>query len=421
MMLAAKYVREKYRERKEWRETGAHQRIQDGFNTNTPAPETTTDRSAERKRLRAYRYRIVVGLALPFTLQALDTTVIASALPFIARDFGQVAQLNWIITAFNLTAAALLPLWAQAADVFGRHATLHAAVAILAVGSAICTGAPTAAFGALLLGRALQGIGAAGINICVHTILADRVGLAEYAKNATLFALFSAVGFSLGPVAGGYLTQVSWRWCYGINLPVAAAAVALAVPLLRGELLGPQPLPELQGAETGARPDGKDLSTRLARLSRRLATVDYGGQLLFLLGVGLLVLALTWAGTTYAWSSPAVLAPLVAGTALTASWLIYECSMAPGGAMARRFPRQRAMMPWQLLVQRDIGLLFVINFTTGAAMFAVMYFMDLYFALGHGVSASDAGLSLLYFLPGLGGTFLLIPLPSSMGIIPSDW
>ncbi len=267
------------------------------------------------------------------------------------------------------------------------------------VGSAICTGAPTTSFGVLLLGRSLQGVGAAGVGISVRTSLADRVSLADYAINWTLFALISAASFSVGPVAGGYLTQVSWRWCFGINLPVAIAAIVIVVVLLRKELLGPQPLP-------AAATQGRNMGSRRARLWTRLLTVDYGGQLLFLWGIGLLILALTWAGSTYAWNSAAVLAPLVLGCVLSVLWVLYEYSMAPGHFMARVFPYQKAMIPWELLAQRDIGLLFVINFMIGAAMFSILYFLDLYFALVLGNSPSKAGIALLYFLPGLGGMHL---------------
>ena len=71
--------------------------------------------------------------------------------------------------------------------------------------------------------------------------------------------------------------------------------------------------------------------------------------------------------------------------------------------MTHVFPRQKAMVPWELLVQRDIGLLFLINISIGICMFAVMYFMDLYFALVEKRDSGSAGLALLYFLPGLAG------------------
>ncbi len=311
-----------------------------------------------------------------------------------------MSQLNWIISAFNLTSAAFLPFWAQITDIFGRHGTLQASVVIMTIGSALCTSAPTDAFGVLLLGRALQGVGCSGVSISVRTILADKVSLKEYALNWTLFSLLSAITFSIGPVAGGYLTQVSWRWCFGINIPVGLLAIVIAFVLLRKDLLGPQPLPELEGGQ----------STRRARLSARLGTIDFGGQFLFLWGLGLVILALTWAGTSYAWTSVNVLAPLVIGGVMTVAWIGWEYLMAPNRTLARMFPTQRAMMPWSLISQRDIGLLFVVNFAVGMAMFSVMYFLDLYFVLVQGNDPSTAGIALLYFLPGLGGKSSPIPL-----------
>ncbi|KXX80371.1 Vacuolar basic amino acid transporter 5 [Madurella mycetomatis] len=405
--------------------TSASQAVDNSGGTKDAERKETPEERAEKKRRRRYRLKIILGLFAPYTLQALDTTIIASALKFIADDFSQFPpssfssfltkvkerrrkadnsgtraderhQLNWIITVFNLTSAAFLPVFSQLADVFGRHAALQTAVVTLTLGSALCTAAPTSAFPLLLLGRALQGVGAAGVNICVRTILADRVPLAEYAKNWAVFALLSAASFSVGPVLGGYLTQVSWRWCFAVNLPVGVAAVGLVVWLLKGELVPAQGVDEgLFGSRSGG--------TMMERFWARLATVDYGGQVLFLLGLGLLVLAFTWGGSMFPWDSAAVLVSLVVGGVLTVAWVVYEWAMVPGRAMAKAFPRQKAMMPWQLLMQRDIGLLFLVNFAIGVATFSVMYFMDLYFTLVLGHSASRAGLALLFFLPGLGG------------------
>ncbi|KAK4119111.1 MFS general substrate transporter [Parathielavia appendiculata] len=440
MYTAYKYAKKKYRERQEagaeqhrvettqtrsYANKGAHtdstrfltaspqsftaSGLPGNPHTTGAEPQESPEERSEKQRRRKYRLKIILGLFAPFTLQALDTTIIASALKFIADDFNELSQLNWIITSFNLTSAAFLPFFAQLADVFGRHATLQTALVIITVGSALCTASPTNTFPLLLLGRALQGVGAAGINICVRTILADKVSLGEYAKNWTVFALVSGLSFSIGPVAGGYLTQASWRWCFAINLPVALIAIGLVVALLRKELVGPLAIGDAMGAGEGVTRDGlhrgngrRDVETRTGRFLMRLATVDVGGQLLFLWGFGLLVLAFTWAGGMYPWDSASVVASLVLGGVLAVAWLVYEWAMVPGRVMVRVFPRQKAMIPWHLLMQRDIGLLLGINFATGAAMFAVMYFMDLYFTLVVGHSASQAGVSLLYFLPGLG-------------------
>ncbi|KAJ5144640.1 hypothetical protein N7448_002032 [Penicillium atrosanguineum] len=353
----------------------------------------TPEEVAEKKRRTIYRWKIVLGLFSPFCLQALDTTIVASALPYIAEDFNQVKQLNWIISVFNLTSAAFLFIWAQLTDLFGRHYVLQSAILIMMIGSAICTGAPTSSFPVLLLGRALQGVGAAGVNMSIRTILADHVSLSEYALNWTIFALVSGIGFSIGPVIGGYLTQASWRWCFAINLPIAVIAMVVIVIVLRNDLQGPQPILMMEGV---------DVMTISGRFKARMSTLDYGGQLLFLWGFGLLILAFTWAGGTYSWDSAAVLAPLVIGAVLAIAWVVYEYFMIPGSAIARALPHQKAMIPWELLQERDIGLLFLVNFSIGIGMFAVMYFMDLYFALVEGKSSGHSGLALLYFLPGLG-------------------
>jgi MFS family permease len=302
--------------------------------------------------------------------------------------------LNWIISSFTLTSAAFLFFWAQMADIFGRHVTVQAAIIVMLIGSAVSTGAPTSSFSVLLLGRAIQGIGCSGVNISVRIILADRVSLSEFASNWTVFVLVSGVSFGLGPLIGGYLTQASWRWCFAINLPIALASIFLVAILLRKELVGPQPLPELVEAAE---------SNRRGRVFARLGTIDVGGQMLFLWGLGLLLLALTWGGSTYSWSSAAVLAPLVIGSVMAVAWAIYERSLSPGQTMSRVFPRHRAMMPWDVLSQRDNLLIFLINFGGGMAMFAVIYFSDLYFTLVEMKSSSEAGLALLFYMPGLSG------------------
>ncbi|KAK7748690.1 hypothetical protein SLS53_000712 [Cytospora paraplurivora] len=398
MFLAYRWARKRYQERQNRGDNPSSATTKE-HDSKSRKPVRTLEDKAERHHRRVHRWKLILGLFAPFMLQSLDTTIIASALPFIAADFNQLSQLNWIISVFNLTSAAFLPFWAQTADIFGRQTTLYTTIFLTAVGSAICTAAPTYAFGALLLGRAVQGVGAAGVNICVRIVLADRVSLADYARNWTLFALVSAVGFSIGPVIGGYLTQVSWRWCFAINLPVALLAAVLVVVFLRKELLGPQPLPGLE--ERGPHAE------RRTRYLARLSAFDYVGQLLFLFGLGLLILAFTWAGGTYGWGSAAVLVPLAVGAILSFAWIFYEYLMESPRLMSRVFPLQRAMVPWELFAKRDISLLFFVNFGLGMAEFAVMYFMDLYFALVQGQSASEAGTALLYFLPGLGSITVL--------------
>jgi MFS family permease len=124
------------------------------------------------------------------------------------------------------------------ADIFGRRAALLAAIALMVLGSAICTGAPTAVFGLLALGRGIQGIGAAGINVVTRMILSDGVSLKEYSKNFSTFSYLGGIGYGVGPFIGGvwllslrydslltdvstagYLARVNWRWYRSLTYP----------------------------------------------------------------------------------------------------------------------------------------------------------------------------------------------------------
>ncbi|KAI8218904.1 hypothetical protein K4K55_012493 [Colletotrichum sp. SAR 10_96] len=350
---------------------------------------------SERKARLVYRVRIFAGLLLPFVLQALDVTIVASALPWIAADFRETSQLNWIIAAFNLTSAAFIPFWGQIADIFGRHTSLQTCLVLMLIGSALCTGAPTSAYAVLLLGRAFQGLACAGLNVLVRICIADRVTLRENAKNWSIFSFFGGViGWGLGPLIGGQITSKShWRWCFGLNLPIAFASMLIIYFVLRSEFLGPQPIPQLdETTETGRR----------TTFAKRLQTIDVGGQFLFLFGFGLLILGLSWAGATYAWDSAAVLVTLILGFIISILFIVYEYHMAPGKFLARHFPSQKAMIPWELVRTRDIGLLFYTSFATGMAMYSVLYFCNIYFTMVKLWSADQAGTQLLYFTPGLG-------------------
>ncbi|KAI3555350.1 major facilitator superfamily transporter [Colletotrichum abscissum] len=355
-----------------------------------PCPTCKSERKAQLK----YRVKIFAGLVLPFVVQALDVTIVASALPWIAADFHETRQLNWIIAAFNLTSAAFIPFWGQIADIFGRHVSIQTCLVLMLIGSALCTGAPTDAFPVLLLGRGFQGLACAGLNVLVRIVIADKVTLRENAKNWAIFSFLGGVlGWGLGPVLGGYITSgSSWRWCFGINLPIAFVSMFILYFVLRSELLGPQPIPQLdETTETGRRTTFK----------KRLQTIDIGGQLLFLFGFGLLVLGLTWAGATYSWTSPAVLVTLILGVVISILFIVWEYHMSPGKALARRFPWQKAMIPWELVRNRDIGLLFYTSFATGMAMYSVLYFCNIYFTMVKLWSADQSGVQLLYFTPGL--------------------
>ena len=88
---------------------------------------------------------------MPFLLASLDLTIVSTALPFIASHFNELNQLQWLVTAFTITSTAFIPAFGQATDIYGRHATLQAAMCIMAIGSTLCAAAQSWAM--LLAGR----------------------------------------------------------------------------------------------------------------------------------------------------------------------------------------------------------------------------------------------------------------------------
>lgn len=261
------------------------------------------------------------------------------------------------------------------------------------IGSVLCSAAPTSAFGMLLAGRAFQGIGCAGLLIVSKIILADKVSLEENAKNNTIFTIVGGIGYGIGPVLGGYLTEANWRWCFIINIPLGVLGLISAHFVLRSELLGPQKITRVD--------DDSDEEVSQT-FKARLLTIDYGGQALFLFGLGLLILALTWAGSYYSWTDAKVLAPLICSVVLIIAFFAWEYFMQPGKTLSRRNPTRKAMIPFGLMYRRNVWILLYINFLTGMAMYAVFYFVDLYFALVKNFESGKAGINLLYYMPGLG-------------------
>lgn len=269
------------------------------------------------------------------------------------------------------------------------------------LGSILCSTTPITAFGMLLAGRAFQGLGCAGLLIITKIVLADKVSLQENAKNNTIFTVVGGIGYGIGPIVGGYLTQVSWRWCFIINIPLGVLGLLMAHFVLRHELLGPQNITNNDGTEV----------TTPQTFAARVATIDIPGQILFLFGMGLLVLGLTWAGSSpeYPWTSAKVLAPLIIGIVLLIFFVTYEYLLLPTHYLGLRSPTRKAMIPFTLLWKRNSSFLIYINFVTGMAMYAVFYFVDLYFALVQNYSSGQAGTNLIYYLPGLAaGAYLAI-------------
>ena len=169
---------------------------------------------------------IVIGIMLAMFLGALDQTIVATALPTIGRRFGEVENLSWVVTAYLLTATASTPLYGKLSDIHGRRAMMLIAIGIFAVGSVACALAPSLA--ALVLARALQGLGGGGLLSLSQVIIGDIVAPKERGRYQGYFGFVFAIASVGGPVLGGVLAEhLHWSLIFWINLPIGALALGM--------------------------------------------------------------------------------------------------------------------------------------------------------------------------------------------------
>ncbi|KAJ2970576.1 hypothetical protein NUW58_g9650 [Xylaria curta] len=265
-------------------------------------------------------------------------------MPAIAEALSAGELYVWFVNAYTLSSAALLPLYGQVADIFGRRWLTIAVVAIFAIGSGVSGGANSP--GMLIAGRAVQGGGGGGIILMIEMIICDLVPLRERAKfMGIIFAVF-ALGSSLGPFIGGAIAQnVSWRWVFWINLPIAGASLVLLIAFLHVNY------------------------NRQLSVTNRLRRIDYTGNVIMLASVTSILIALTYGGTRYPWSSWRVLLPLLLGFAGLGAFVTFECSRWCTNPMT----------PLHLFRNRTSAAAFFLTFIHSLFSFWVLYFLPVYF------------------------------------------
>jgi MFS family permease len=114
---------------------------------------------------------IVFGMLLPVFMGSLDNTILASALPTIGRQFGDVHNLPWLVTAYLISNTAITALYGKISDVHGRRVSLMIAISVYMLGSIVCALAPN--MFVLILGRVLHGFGGGGLTSTGMVVLGD--------------------------------------------------------------------------------------------------------------------------------------------------------------------------------------------------------------------------------------------------------
>ena len=208
---------------------------------SVPSPMTVTQEKAAARRVTA-----VVGvLSLAVFMSSLDLFIVNLAFPYIARQYPgtSLSSLSWVLNAYTIVFAAVLVPAGRWADRIGRRRMFVAGLALFSAGSVLCGLAPGVA--ALIAARVIQAVGAGAMVPASLSLLLAAVPPAARPKALGTWSALGALGAALGPVIGGSLVQVNWRWVFWINVPVGLAAVVLAV----------RTVPESRDPSASGRPD----------------------------------------------------------------------------------------------------------------------------------------------------------------------
>ncbi|MFL6141428.1 MAG: MFS transporter [Labedaea sp.] len=228
---------------------------------------------------------MLLAVMLSTALVAIDSTILATAVPSVVADLGGFSQFPWLFSVYLLAQAVSVPLYSKFADIVGRRPMMELGIMIFLVSSVLCGSAWSML--SLIVFRALQGLGAGAVVPIGQTIVGDIYTVAERARVIGYLASVWATASVVGPTLGGVFSDyVSWRWIFFVNIPIAVLAIGM---LRRGFT---------------------------ERVEKKSHTIDYAGAALLATGGALLILGLLAGGVDWAWGSPVSIAVLTGAMVL---------------------------------------------------------------------------------------------------------
>jgi EmrB/QacA subfamily drug resistance transporter len=241
---------------------------------------------------------IVLGVLLPVFMGSLDGTILASALPSIGREFGDVHNLPWLITAYLIANTTVTTLYGKISDIHGRRTTLIISISMYMLGSLVCALAPNMFI--LILGRVLHGLGGGGLTSTGMVVLGDIAAPKDRGKYYGYFSAAYTTAGACGPVLGGFLTEYfHWSVIFWINIPMGIIAMTLVLTLLK----------------------------RLPRHEQK-HKLDFLGAFLIMTASVAFMLGLSMGGVTYPWTAPPILV-LFAFSLIVAACFVWRLLTAP--------------------------------------------------------------------------------------------
>ncbi|KAK8125837.1 uncharacterized protein PG998_001596 [Apiospora kogelbergensis] len=285
--------------------------------------------------------------------------IIATAIPKITDEFRSLPDVGWYGSAYLLTAAALQLLFGKLYTFFSIKWVYLGAVVTFELGSLVCGVAQNSV--TLIIGRAVAGLGSAGLMSGSLLILAHSVPLSKRPIYSGMIGGLYGVASVAGPLLGGvFADKATWRWCFFINLPIGAVTI-LVIAFFYAD-------PEL------TRPSAESFVERVKRF-------DPVGTAIFMPAVVCLLLALQWGGTKYPWDSSRIIALFVISGVMILAFLYVQ-----------HWQGENATVPPRIMKNRSVWTSSLFGFLATSAFFLMVYYLPIWFQAVQGASAVDSGL-----------------------------
>ncbi|ESZ95339.1 DHA14-like major facilitator [Sclerotinia borealis F-4128] len=303
---------------------------------------------------------ISLALCLSVFLMALDNSIIATAIPKITDQFHSLADVGWYGSAYLLTTASFQLLFGKFYSYFSIKWVYLVAIAIFELGSLICGVAPNSV--TLIVGRAIAGLGSAGIFSGALIIVAYSVPLVKRPMYTGLIGAMYGIASVAGPLLGGVFTdKATWRWCFLINLPIGAVTVLVILVFFKA-------------------PDREAIAD--LPWSERIKEFDLLGTAFFIPAIICLLLALQWGGTKYPWGNGRIIALFVLFGLLIGIFIAIQF-----------WKGDSATVPPSMMKKRSMWSAAWFSFCLGSYFLLLIYYLPLWFQAVKGDSAVKSGIS----------------------------